>query len=215
MNNQKKAASAAKRVAATKPPKKLVPRPAEKSVEKPVEMPVEKPVEKPAEKPDELAVADESPVVAPVASLEPAMITPATAAATAKARPARKPSRADETVAKHQKALAEALEIAQGISYEQPKVMKQAPESDKKAAKPVKVKKPRLVRDSYAMPESEYALIGEIKKRLLDLGDGAKKSEVLRGGIALLAALNDAELKAVMARVVRIKTGRPVKDDKK
>ena len=207
MNNQKKAASAAKRVAATKPPKKLVPRPAEKSAEKLVEMP--------AEKPDELAVADESPVVAPVASLEPAMITPATAAATAKARPARKPSRADETVAKHQKALAEALEIAQGISYEQPKVMKQAPESDKKAAKPVKLKKPRLVRDSYAMPESEYALIGEIKKRLLDLGDGAKKSEVLRGGIALLAALNDAELKAVMARVVRIKTGRPVKDDKK
>lgn len=207
MNNQKKAASAAKRVAATKPPKKLVPRPAEKSVEKLAEMPVEMPVE--------LAVADESPVVAPVASLEPAMITPATAAATAKARPARKPSRADETVAKHQKALAEALEIAQGISYEQPKVMKQAPESDKKAAKPVKVKKPRLVRDSYAMPESEYALIGEIKKRLLDLGDGAKKSEVLRGGIALLAALNDAELKAVMARVVRIKTGRPVKDDKK
>ena len=31
------------------------------------------------------------------------------------------------------------------------------------------------------------------------------------GGIAVLAALNDAELKAVMGRVERIKTGRPAK----
>jgi len=34
---------------------------------------------------------------------------------------------------------------------------------------------------------------------------------LLRGGIAVLAALNDAELKAVMARIERIKTGRPAK----
>ena len=81
--------------------------------------------------------------------------------------------------------------------------------------KPAKVKKPRLVRDSYAMPEGEYALIGEIKKRLAALGDNAKKSEVLRGGIAVLAGLNDAELTAVMGRVLRIKTGRPAKDAKK
>ena len=195
MNNQKKAASVAKQVVARKPPKKLVPRPAEMPVVE-VAVPV-------------VPVGDPVPAIE---QLVPEVDTPATAAATAKARPARKPSRADETVARHQKSLADALEKAQAISYEQPKIMKQEVDGGKK---PAKVKKPRLVRDSYAMPESEYALIGEIKKRLLDLGDGAKKSEVLRGGIALLAALNDAELKAVMARVVRIKTGRPVKDDKK
>src|SRR5574343_259861 len=74
------------------------------------------------------------------------------------------------------------------------------------AAKPKKIK---LVRDSYAMPETEYARIGELKKRLLGMGSEAKKSELLRAGVALLAALNDAELKAVMGRVERIKTGRP------
>lgn len=67
------------------------------------------------------------------------------------------------------------------------------------------------MRDSYAMPEAEHARIGELKKRLAALGREVKKSELLRGGIALLAALNDAELKAVMGRIERIKTGRPKK----
>ena len=80
-----------------------------------------------------------------------------------------------------------------------------------KAEKPPKLRKPKLVRDSYAMPEAEYALIAELKKRLAALGSEVKKSELLRGGIAVLAALNDAELKAVMGRVERIKTGRPAK----
>jgi hypothetical protein len=38
-----------------------------------------------------------------------------------------------------------------------------------------------------------------------------KKSELIRGGLALLASLNDAELKAAMGCVERIKTGRPKK----
>lgn len=86
-----------------------------------------------------------------------------------------------------------------------------------KAVKPAKVEKPakprkqKLVRDSYAMPEAEYALIADLKKRLAALGSEVKKSELLRGGVAVLAALNDAELKAVMGRVERIKTGRPAK----
>ena len=80
-----------------------------------------------------------------------------------------------------------------------------------KAEKPPKQRKPKLVRDSYAMPEAEYALIAELKKRLAALGSEVKKSELLRGGIAVLAALNDAELKAVMGRVERVKTGRPAK----
>lgn len=188
MTNQTKAAPAAKpAVAAAEPPKKLVPRPAPKKV----------------------TVAAVSAEATPAPMPEAAV--PATAAATAKARPPRKPTREDETVAKHQKVLAEALVKAQAIKYDQPKVMKQEPAKDKKAAKPAKVKKPKLVRDSYAMPETEYARIGELKKRLAVLGRDVKKSELLRGGIALLAALNDTELQAVMARVERIKTGRPNK----
>jgi hypothetical protein len=186
MTNETKAAPAAKPPAAAKPPKKLIPRPAPKPAIKVVAI-------------EALSVAD------------PEAPAPTSAATTAKARPPRKPTQEDETVAKHQKVLADALVKAQAIKYDQPKVMKQEPAKGKKSAKPAKVKKPKLVRDSYAMPEAEYARIGELKKRLAVLGSDVKKSELLRGGIALLGALNDTELKAVMGRVERIKTGRPAK----
>lgn len=80
--------------------------------------------------------------------------------------------------------------------------------AEKSAEKPRKV---RLVRDSFTMPEHEYVRIAELKKRLQGLGQGMKKSELLRAGLILLDALNEAELKAVCARVERIKTGRPAK----
>jgi len=187
---KKKTRPAAQSVAAPKPPKKLIPRTAPKPVE--------------------LAPADvvvEAPPPAPAVAA-----APATAAATARARPPRKPSREDESVARYQGELADALQKAQAIKYDQPKMMK-PPAAD--AKKPAKARKPRLVRDSYAMPEAEYAVIGELKKRLATLEAPARKSELLRGGIALLAALGDADLKAAMARVERIKTGRPAKHGKK
>lgn len=159
--------------------------------------------------------------VAPSAKAAPAAKkAPAAAARAVRRAPARKPTQVEQTVAKHQKVLAEELVKAQAINYEQPKVMKQ-PAAPKKAAgkaagkqsaaKPAKVKKPRLVRDSYAMPEIEYAQIALLKKRLAALGRETKKSELLRGGIAALAAFNDDELKNVMGRIERIKTGRPAK----
>jgi len=200
MTNQKKAAPAAKPVTATKPPRKLIPRTAPK-----------------LEVLSASSIAEATPVAVPEVAIAEgataAAAMPAAAAATAKARPLRKPSKEDEVVAKHQKVLAEALVMAQAINYDQPRVMRQQSAKGKKDAKPekpAKTKKPKLVRDSYAMPEAEYAKIGELKKRLAALGADIKKSELLRGGIAVLAALSDAELKAVMARVERIKTGRPV-----
>lgn len=134
-----------------------------------------------------------------------------------KARPPRKTPSVEQTVAKHQQALAEALEKAEAISYDPPQAPKPAKAAKAKAEKvdktekPAKAKKPRLVRDSYAMPETEYAQIAVLKKRMATLGAEAKKSELLRAGIAVLVALNDAELQAVMGRIERIKTGRPAK----
>ena len=202
MTNEKKAAPAAKPVAAAKPPKKLIPRTAPK---------IESALDPILAEAAPVTVPDVAtqPEVAPVAAPAPAVS--ATAAATAKARRVRKPTKEDETVARHQKVLAEALVMAQAINYEQPKVMRQAPAKGKKAVKPVKAKKVKLVRDSYAMPENEYAQIGELKKRLATMSVDVKKSELLRAGVAVMAALNDAELKRVMARVERIKTGRPAK----
>jgi len=151
------------------------------------------------------------PRTAPKAATEPAatvvetVIAPASELKASLAKPVRKATKVEETVAKHQKVLADALVQAQAIKYDQPKRAKPV------AAKAAKAKKVKLVRDSYAMPENEYAQIGGLKKRLASLGSDVKKSELLRAGIAALAALNDAELKAVMAHIERIKTGRPAK----
>lgn len=199
MSVQTKKASAAKPVAAAKTPKKLVPRNAPKAEVKPAAAAAES-VAAPAAKVD-------VPSAAPAAVAKPVAASPAAA----KPKTVRKPTKVEETVAKNQKVLADALVKAQAIKYDAPKVMKQDAPQPKKVEKPAKAKKIKLVRDSYAMPDTEYARIGELKKRMAALGNEVKKSELLRGGIAALAALNDAELKAVMGRVERIKTGRPAK----
>lgn len=83
-----------------------------------------------------------------------------------------------------------------------------------KAGKPVKAKKPKLVRDSFTMPESEYALIAALKKRCLVAGVSAKKSEILRAAVANLAKLSDVSVVSALRRLDVIKTGRPAKGSK-
>ena len=78
-----------------------------------------------------------------------------------------------------------------------------------KAAKLPKLKKPKLVRDSFTIPKDEYGMLDELKQRAAKLGNPAKKSEVLRAGIKALAALADPALLAALASVPTIKTGRP------
>ncbi len=156
-------------------------------------------------------VAVAAPEIAPMS--EP-LSEPVSAAAPAKvrsARPAHKRSAVDQTVAKHQKALAEALEKAEAISYDPPEAAKAKPAKAVKIEKVKKAKKAKLVRNSYVMPETEYANIAVLKKRLGRLGKEVKKSELLRAGVLVLAGLNDTELQAVIGRVERIKTGRPAK----
>lgn len=68
-----------------------------------------------------------------------------------------------------------------------------------------------MERDSFTMPKEEYAQIATLKKRLEGLAKPAKKSELLRAGLKLLSAMDDASLKAAMAAVPTIKTGRPKK----
>jgi len=182
MAEQKK--TPVKPVAAAKPPKPLVPRTAPK-VEAAKPVAAAKPAPAPAAKP----------VVKPTTkpAAKPAAASAKSVAPAAAAKPA-----------------ATAKQPTKVVSAKKPaKAVK--PAKVEKVEKAPKAKKIKLVRDSYAMPEAEYARIGELKKRLSALGREVKKSELLRGGIAVLAALNDAELQAVMARVERIKTGRPAK----
>lgn len=90
---------------------------------------------------------------------------------------------------------------------------KAAPPS-KSATQPVaatKDKKIKVVRDSYTIPKTEYVQLGDLKKRTLSLGLAAKKSELIRAGLLLLAKQSDAQLKASLSQVPAIKTGRPAK----
>lgn len=74
-----------------------------------------------------------------------------------------------------------------------------------------KPKKPKLIRDGFTFPESDYGLFGQLKKRAMQLGLDVKKSELLRGGLRLLATLDDAGLQKQLQAVERMKTGRPSK----
>ena len=77
-----------------------------------------------------------------------------------------------------------------------------------------KTKKTKLVRDSFTMPESEYAAIAALKKRCLNSGLAAKKSEILRAAIAALAKLSDVDVASAIQALEVIKTGRPAKGAK-
>jgi hypothetical protein len=74
-----------------------------------------------------------------------------------------------------------------------------------------KVKKPKLVRDSFTIPKNEYLQIDSLKQRTALLGAPAKKSELLRAGIQLLSTLTDAQLRKALSQIPTVKTGRPGK----
>lgn len=75
-----------------------------------------------------------------------------------------------------------------------------------------KLKRPKVVRDSFTMPENDYAKIAELKKTCVTGGASVKKSELLRAGLHALAALAPVDLLAAIGRLESVKTGRPAKD---
>ena len=84
--------------------------------------------------------------------------------------------------------------------------------SVKPVSKPVKVekaKKPKMIRDSFTIPKTEYVVIDALKERAGKLSRAAKKSELLRAGVKALAAMSDAAFLAALTAVPTIKTGRP------
>lgn len=120
-----------------------------------------------------------------------------------KAPPARKPAR-------------KASPPARGVAKGQPpkavkavKAVKAGKPGKVPATEAVKPEKVKLVRDSFTIPAAEYELLAVLKQRALQQAHPAKKSELLRAGIQVLAALGDAALLAALQAVPSIKTGRP------
>jgi hypothetical protein len=66
----------------------------------------------------------------------------------------------------------------------------------------------RVIRDSFTMPETDYELIGPLKKRCMKAGVGVNKSELLRAGLQALTEMSDRELAQHVDRLVRVKPGR-------
>lgn len=79
-----------------------------------------------------------------------------------------------------------------------------------RAATPAPVKsKSKLVRDSFTIPKTEYAVLAGLKLRAAGLLRPAKKSELLRAGIATLDAMGDQAFLVALDSVPSLKTGRP------
>lgn len=80
-------------------------------------------------------------------------------------------------------------------------------------ARAAKAPKAKLVRDSFTMPQSDFALIAALKDRALGFKRPTKKSELLRAGLQALAALDAAALQRALNALAPLKPGRPKKGD--
>lgn len=76
-------------------------------------------------------------------------------------------------------------------------------------AKPTK--KVKVVRDSFSMPQDDYALIAKLKEKALAGGLQVKKSALLRAGLQLLDKSSALQLKRAISGLTPIKTGRSKK----
>ena len=85
------------------------------------------------------------------------------------------------------------------------------PELPEKKKDKHKTKKHKLVRDSFTMPEEEYAALGEMKKACLKAGITVKKSELLRAAVAALHEMDMLQLQQALERLTPVKAGRPKK----
>jgi hypothetical protein len=74
-----------------------------------------------------------------------------------------------------------------------------------KPAKKDKPKKVKKVRDSFSMPESDYANLAVLKQKCLDAGVPVKKSDLLRAGLLSLNKLSNASLVAAVKKLQIIK----------
>ncbi len=103
-----------------------------------------------------------------------------------------------------------AAKKGKSVSKGNPSV-EEKPAAKVKPVEKEKQRKPKLVRDSFTMPEDEYAVLGEVKKACLKAGVEVKKSELLRVGVSLIRQLDSVKLKAALDALPALKAGRPKK----
>lgn len=165
----------------------------------------------------------------------PTRATPPQTTAAKKARPtpARAPAAAPPARKRPAKPASAGLVIEPKVPAAVPQPTKTAkpakapkPAKPVKPAKPPKATKPRKaaapakppklkrkpVRDSFTMPEADFALIATLKARALATGRETKKSELLRAGLHALASMQTTALVEALQGLEPVKVGRPKKD---
>ena len=67
----------------------------------------------------------------------------------------------------------------------------------------------KVIRDSFTTPSRDYAKIAQLRAKCLKAGLSVTKSEILRAGLHALERLPLEDLRAVVASLEKVKTGRP------
>lgn len=119
-----------------------------------------------------------------------------------------KPAASAKSAAKPKPAAAKSAKPSKTVKPAKPeKAARPAP------AKPVlpaeAPKRVKLVRDSFTMPREDFDLIAQLKARALRFQRPTKKSELLRAGLQVLAALPEKQLQAALEALRPLKAGRP------
>jgi hypothetical protein len=120
------------------------------------------------------------------------------------------------TPAGKRKATSKAVEAAaetQGKAVKTPVASKtkEVPVASATDEKAKRVKKEKVVRDSFTMPKSDYEKIAVLKQKCLSQGVHVKKGELLRAGLQILEAATVEQLIGAVSAVETVKTGRPGK----
>ena len=131
----------------------------------------------------------------------------------ASARPAPAPAPAPKPSAPKKSSSTAAKAVSPAATPAAPRAVVPTASPAPAPEKPAKPPKVRLVRDSFTMPEADFALVATLKERALKKGRAAKKSELLRAGLQLLGQQSPAALVAALERLQPIKTGRPKRSD--
>ncbi len=135
----------------------------------------------------------------------------------AKAAPAAKPAVKKAAVKPAARAAAKPAPAPKAAPAAKPAAAPKAAEPVKaekkseKIEKAPKAKKVKQVRDSFTMPENEYAVLAQVKKSCLKAGVEIKKSDLLRIGVSLIKNLKITELKDILGGLTPLKVGRPKK----
>ncbi|MEM5400044.1 hypothetical protein [Paraburkholderia unamae] len=112
---------------------------------------------------------------------------------------------------KRKKAVSKAAAKPANGAAEAPAPAPAAAPTEKVKAK--RVKKDKVVRDSFTMPKTDYQRIALLKRKCLEAGVAVRKSELLRAGLQLLEAAPQKRLLAAIEALETVKTGRPAKGD--